>query len=137
MRIVKAGLLYFLPVFALGWILGPTREIWAVPRFGRVVPLLFEAVIMLVAMLISARWVIRRFDVSAALPTTITMGLVALGILLPAEIGGAIWLRGLSLPEYLASFATGRGVISMVMFLLFFATPTVIALLTRERGRSG
>jgi hypothetical protein len=60
---------------ALGWVLGPIRVLWAVPHFGRLTPLLFEAVIMLIAMFISARWVIRRFDVGRSLPAT-TAGMI-------------------------------------------------------------
>jgi hypothetical protein len=98
--------IYFLLIFALGWILGPIRELWAVPRFGRVPALLIEAVIMLIAMTVAARWVILRFNVPQTLGPTVLMGLVALGILLPAEIAGVLWVRGSSLREYLASFAT-------------------------------
>jgi len=53
MRSIKAGVIYFLLVFALGWVLGPIRELWAVPRFGRIMALLLEAVIMLIAMILS------------------------------------------------------------------------------------
>jgi hypothetical protein len=86
MRALKAGAVYFLLLFAVGWVLGPIRELWAVPRFGRLMALLFEAVIMLIAMIISARWVMRRFEVHQTLGSTILMGVVALGILVPAEI---------------------------------------------------
>ena len=101
---LKAGLIYFLLVLALGWVLGPIRELWAVPQFGRIA-LLVEAVIMLIAMVVSSRWVMRRFNVPQTLGSTIPMGLVALAILAPAEIAGVLWVRGLSLREYLASFA--------------------------------
>jgi hypothetical protein len=101
MRPLKAGLIYFLLVFALGWVLGPIRELWAVPRFGRITALLIEAIIMLIAMVISSRWVMRRFNVPQSLGSTIPMGLVALAILAPAEIAGVLWVRGLSLREYL------------------------------------
>src|SRR5262249_46973730 len=77
MRPLKAGLIYFLLVFALGWVLGPIRELWAVPRFGRITSLLIEAIIMLIAMVISSRWVMRRFNVPQSLGSTIPMGLVA------------------------------------------------------------
>jgi hypothetical protein len=133
-RTLKAGAIYFLLMFAVGWILGPMRELCAVPRFGRVMALLIEAVIMLIAMIISARWVMRRFEVHRTLGSTILMGLVALGILAPAEIAGALWVRRLSLNEYLASFGTAPGVISAVMFLLFAAMPSLLTLLTRGRG---
>ena len=134
MRILKAGAIYFLLLFAIGWILGPIRELWVVPRFGRIAALLMEAVFMLIAMIISARWVMRRFDVHPTLGSTIPVGLVALGILVPAEIAGVLWVRGSSLQEYLASFATAPGVISAVMFLLFAAMPSLVTLLTRGRG---
>jgi hypothetical protein len=134
MRTFKAGAIYFLLVFALGWVLGPIRELWAVPQFGRLMALLFEAVIMLIAMIVSSRWVMQRFDVHPTLGSTIRMGVVALGILAPAEIAGVLWVRGLSLQEYLTSFMTAPGIISLVMFLLFAVMPSLVTLLTRGRG---
>jgi hypothetical protein len=125
-RTLKAAAIYFLLVFAVGWVLGPIRELWAVPHFGRMTGVLLEAPIMLIAMIISARWVIRRFDVSRALGTTISMGLVAVGILAVAEIAGVFWVRRLSLQEYLGSLVTAPGVISLLMFLLFAAMPTLV-----------
>jgi hypothetical protein len=78
----------------------------------------------------AARWVIRRFDVPRTLPATISMGLIAIGLLFPAEIAGVVWVRGLSLREYLASFVTSPGVISLLTFLVFGAMPTLVTLLT-------
>src|ERR1700747_1091162 len=104
MRALKAGVIYFLLVFAVGWILGPIRVLWAVPYCGRSAAALSEAVIMLIAMIVAARWVIRRFDVPRTLPATISMGLIAIGLLFPAEIAGVVCVRGLSIPDYLASF---------------------------------
>jgi hypothetical protein len=119
-------------IFALGWILGPIRVLWAVSRFGRITALLLEGVIMLIAMFVSARWVIWRFDVAPALPTAIGIGLVALAILPPAEIAGALWLQGLPLREYAASFENVPGVISLVLFLLFAAMPALVTMLRRD-----
>jgi hypothetical protein len=96
--------------------------------------LLIEAIIMLIAMIVSSHWVMRRFEVRQTLRSTIPMGLVALGILVPAEIAGVLWVRGLSLQEYLARFVTAPGVISAVMFLLFAAMPSLLTLLARGRG---
>lgn len=126
MRALKAGVIYFLLVFAVGWVLGPIRELWAVPHLGRVAAMLSEAVIMLLAMIVAARWVIRWFDVPRTLLATISMGPVALALLAPAEIAGVVWVRGLSLQGYFASFLTAPGVISLVMFLLFAAMPTLV-----------
>jgi hypothetical protein len=63
MQMFKAGVIYFLLVFAVEWILGLIRGLWAVPHFGRMATMLSEAFIMLVAMIVAARWVIRpRFS---------------------------------------------------------------------------
>jgi hypothetical protein len=132
MRVLKAGALYFLFMFGVGWVLGPVRELWAVPRFGRLTGVLLEAVIMLIAMAVSARWVIRQFNVGPTLGSTISVGLVALGILVPAELAGVALVRGLSLREYLASFMTIPGLVSLLMFLLFAAMPTLV---TRAGGK--
>ena len=131
MRILKAGVIYFLLLFALGWILGPMGELWAVPRFGRMTALLVEAIIMLIAMIVAAGWVTLRFDVPQTLGSTIPVGLVALAILAPAEIAGVLWVRGQSLQDYTASFVTAPGVISLVMFVLFAVMPTVVTLVRR------
>jgi hypothetical protein len=133
MRVLKAGAVYFLLMFGVGWVLGPIRELWSVPHFGRLTSLLLEAVIMLIAMAVSSRWVIRRFRVKPTFGSTISMGLVALGILVPAELAGVVWVRGLSLHEYLASFATAPGLVSLLMFLLFAAMPMIVARAGRSR----
>jgi hypothetical protein len=88
-------------------------------------------------MIVAAQWVIRRFHVSRTLPATISMGLIAIGLLFPAEIAGVVWVRGLSLQEYVASFVTAPGVISLVTFLLFAAMPTLVLVTLSIRGRVG
>ena len=135
MRVLKAGAAYFLLMLSVGWVLGPIRELWAVPRFGRLTGVLLEAVIMLIAMALSARWVIRRFQLKPTFGSTISMGLLALGILLPAELAGVVWVRGFSLPEYLASLVTAPGLVSLLMFVLFAAMPTLVIGASRNRLR--
>jgi endonuclease/exonuclease/phosphatase (EEP) superfamily protein YafD len=76
--------------------------------------MLSEAFIMLVAMIVAARWVIRRFDVPRTLPATVSMGLIAIGLLFPAEIAGVVWVRGLSVQNYLTGFLTAPGVVSLL-----------------------
>jgi hypothetical protein len=133
MRVLKAGAVYFLFMFGVGWILGPIRELGVVPRFGRLTGVLLEAVIMLIALVVSARWVIGRFHVKPTFGSTISMGLVALAILVPAEIAGVLWVRRLSLPEYMASFETIPGLVSLLMFALFAAMPTLVTRAGRRR----
>ena len=50
-------MLYFALVFAAGFVLGPFRILWAVPRFGERIAALMEAPIMLVVIVLAARWI--------------------------------------------------------------------------------
>jgi hypothetical protein len=88
--------------------------------------MLSEAVIILIAMIVAARWVIRRFEVPQTLSDTLSMGLIAMRLLLPAEIVGVHWVRGLSVRDYLTGFLTAPGVIALHIFLLFAAMPTLV-----------
>jgi hypothetical protein len=45
------------------------------------------------------------------------MGIVAIGLLLPAEIVGIHWVRGRSMRDYLTGFLSAPGVVSLLMFL--------------------
>ena len=126
MGAVKAGAIYFLLVFAAGWVLGPIREILIVPRFGRLIGTLSEAPLMLLAMLLSAQWTLLHFAVPYALCPRFAVGAVALAMLTAAELTGVRWVRGILLKEYLASFATAAGLISLLLFLLFAAMPLLV-----------
>jgi hypothetical protein len=97
MPILQAGALYFALTFAAGWVLGPIREFWVIPRLGRTVGFVLEAPLMLVVSVLVARWVVRRFAAPPTLPTRALVGLVALGMLLVAELLGA-WGSAAFLP---------------------------------------
>jgi hypothetical protein len=57
MRILQAGVLYFAVVFGAGFLLGPIRMLWVVPRLGTRVAELLEAPIMLVITTVEALWI--------------------------------------------------------------------------------
>ncbi|MBE9137074.1 hypothetical protein IQ254_07640 [Nodosilinea sp. LEGE 07088] len=125
--ILKAGLLYFAIVFGVGFILGPIRVLWAVPRFGTRVAELMEMPFMLVAIVLAALWVVRRLAVPPGLWTRLCMGGVALGVLLLAEFGAVLQLRGLSVAEYLSDRDPVSGTVYLLMLGLFAAMPWLIA----------
>ena len=134
---LKVGAVYFALVFAVGWILGPIRELWIIPRFDRTAGFLFEAPIMLVAMIASARWVIRRFCVSNSLSTRTAIGLIATALLIVAEILGTWWTRGASLSGYLATFDTVSGGVFVLLLVLFAAMPMLVERDEQPSGRRG
>jgi hypothetical protein len=126
MQTLKAGGIYFLLVFAAGWVLGPIRELWLMPHLGRTMGSLLEAPLMVIAMILAAGWVLRCLNVPYAVNARLAVGLVALGILFVAEIAGVRWVRGISIREYLAVYETPSGLISLLLFLLFAAMPSLV-----------
>jgi hypothetical protein len=133
MPALKAGACYFVLVFAAGFLLGPVRELWAVPQFGRVAGLLLEAVVIVPVMLAAARWCMRRHPVRLV-PESLGMGGVALALLLVAELCGSIWLRGMTGGEFLRHFTTVPGLISLALFAFYAAMPVMLSLYDRGRG---
>jgi hypothetical protein len=87
---------------------------------------MLEAPFMILAMFLAARWTVRRFAVAPGLGTRAAVGLIALGLLLIAEIAGARWLRRVSLADYFAGFASTPGAISLLLFLLYAAMPMLV-----------
>lgn len=122
----NAGAMYFLLVFLAGWMLGPIRVLLLAPRFGPTIAVLMEAPLMLAAMIVAARWVIRRRQVPVDPGPRLRMGLAALGLLAVAEIAGAALVRGIPLREYLAGIGTPAGQVALLLFLLFAAMPLLV-----------
>jgi hypothetical protein len=116
MKSFKAGFVYFVLVFATGFVFGTIRTLWAVPRFGVRISELGEEPLMLVVVIISSQWVVRRLDVPRNLDIRTGMGASALVLLLSAEFA-MIQLRGLSLGQSIAS----RDPVSGVVYLLMLA----------------
>lgn len=126
MQILKAGILYSALVFGAGFVLGPTRILWLVLRFGIRLAELMETPIMLVGVIFAARWVVRRFT----LPPTfsrLSVGLIALGLLLIAEFTLVLQLRGLTIAEYLTSRDPVSGTVYYAMLGVFTVMPLLVA----------
>jgi hypothetical protein len=127
MQILKAGVLYFAVVFGAGFVLGPIRILWLVPRLGARVAELLEAPIMLVITIVAARWIVRRLVVPPTPPSRLGMGGVALGLLLIAEFTLVLWLRGLSIRQYLAARDPVSETVYYLMLVVFAVMPFLVA----------
>ena len=103
MQILKAGALYFALVFGAGFLLGPIRILWLVPRVGERTAELMEAPIMLVVVFLAARWIVRRVALPPVPLQRLGVGLLALCLLLIMEFSLVLALRGLTIREYFAS----------------------------------
>jgi hypothetical protein len=126
-KALKAGFLYFALVFGAGFILGPMRLLWAVPRFGTRTAELMEMPIMLMVTIVAARWVIRRLGVPPTVSARLGMGGIALGLLLAAEFALVLRLRGLSIDEYLASRDPVSGTVYYAMLGVVAVMPLLVA----------
>jgi hypothetical protein len=132
MRSLTPAFLYFAIVFTVGFILGPIRIAWLVPWVGVRAADLMETPIMLVVTVFAARWVVRRLAVPPAPAVRLGMGLIALALLLGAEFGFVLWLRGLSIGQYLATRDPVSGTVYYVVLGVFGVMPMLVG-----RGRRG
>lgn len=126
MKVVKGGVLYFALVFGAGFLLGPIRILWLVPRLGARLAELIEAPIMFVVIIFAAREVVRRLAVPCTRPTRLGIGGVALGLLLVAEFTLVLWLQNRSIGEYLASRDPVSGTVYYLMLGVFAVMPLLV-----------
>jgi len=127
MQILKAGVLYFALVFGTGFVLGTIRILWIVPSFGTRTAELMETPVMLVVTILAARWVARLLSLPPTAATRLGVGFVALGFLLGAEFTVVLWIRGLTIGEYLASRDPVAGTVYIVMLGIFAVMPLLLA----------
>jgi hypothetical protein len=127
MQILKAGVLYFVVVFGAGFVLGTIRTLWVVPHVGTRMAELMEAPAMLVVTIMAARWVVRHFAIPSVASTRLGMGGIGLTLLLAAEFGLVLWLRGLSVREYLATRDPVSGTVYYLMLVVFASMPLFVA----------
>jgi len=124
-RAFKAGTVYFLLLYVIGFLLGTTRELLLAPRFGVVVASALEALPVLAAIFHFAPLIARRFGVAPKSAGRMLMGFFGLVLLIGAEIAMTRAMRGLSPEQWLAHFASVEGVIYAALLAAFAAMPWV------------
>ncbi len=127
MQAVKAGVLYFAIVFAVGFALGIIRTMWVVPRVGARKAELMEMPIMLTVTIVAARWTVLRLSVSPMSSARLEMGCTALVLMLVAEFGFVLWVRGISIKDYLATRDPVSGTVYYLTLVVFAFIPLLVA----------
>ena len=125
MREIKAGVVYALAAFLVGFALGALRVLLVAPRVGAAIAVGLEAPVMLVVSWYLARWCTRRFEVPAEVAPRAVMGAVAFVVLMIAEVGIGALLFDQSLGQYCAGFKTVAGGIGLGTQIAFAALPVV------------
>ena len=85
---------------------------------------LMESPILFVVMVAASYWIVRRCRVPLTVASRLGMGLVALVLTLVAEFGFVLWLRGISIAQYLAA----RDPVSGTVYYLMLGVMTLLPL---------
>lgn len=134
--ILVATSLYFGLIFGTGFVLGTFRVLVLLPILGERIAELLEAPIMIVAIILAARFVIRRFPARPTLAALLAVGLSALSTLLVVEFTIVLWMRGLTIQEYLASRDPVAGAVYVASLILFALAPTLVGSRLGSRDRA-
>lgn len=135
MRLLRFSLVYFALVFGAGFILGPIRVLWLVPRVGERVAELIESPIMLVVIIVAGRWVTRRLGAATTSLDCVIVGSIALALLLSCEFTVVLWLRGSSVAEYMSNRDPVAGTVYVVLLALFAGMPLAAKRISRIRAK--
>lgn len=138
MFLLKPVAVYFGIVFGVGFILGPVRVLWVVPHVGPRTAELIEAPVMLLAITLAGWWVARRFCAGFRPPALLGVGLIAAGLVLVADIGVGVGLRGMSVLEVFTVRDSVSGAVYYLLIALFAVMPWVWhrTVRTTEPGKS-
>lgn len=125
-RILRAGFTYFALTFGAGFVLGPLRILFLVPRLGVRAAELVELPVMIGVTWLAARWVTQRFSVPPQRGPRLSLGVMAGALLLLAEFTLVLRLRGLTLEEYFATRDPISGTAYYAAVLLLVLMPLLV-----------
>ena len=94
--------MYFAVVFGAGFVLGTIRALWAEPRFGPRLAELIEAPIMLVVIVVAARWIVGGYARQFSRRRRAAFGALALLLTLILELALVPLVRGQSIGDHFA-----------------------------------
>lgn len=101
MAILRAAIIYWAAIFALGFVLGTLRVLWGAAAIGETAFILMEVPVMLAASWLAARWLVRRYKVPG-LGAAAAMGGLSFALLMLAELALATGLGGMTPGEWFA-----------------------------------
>ncbi|MBK9307079.1 MAG: hypothetical protein IPM58_08330 [Nitrospira sp.] len=124
---MKPGFVYFLLVFGTGFVLGTIRVLLIVPLVGHRTAELLEMPLMLIATVLAARWTIRRFSEPRTSAARLSIGGIALGLMLAGELAVGIGLRGMTVAEVFLNRDPSSGTAYYVSLILFAVMPWLVS----------
>jgi hypothetical protein len=122
-HVVRAGLLYFAIVFAMGFLFGTVRLLLISPLIGAWSATLLELPVMLGVSYVVARVLVRKMRISKDMYSRLGMGAAALLFMLVAEFGLVVWFQRISVRDYLVAREPITGAAFYLSLLFFAAMP--------------
>ncbi|MGL6074214.1 MAG: hypothetical protein ACRC8S_08635 [Fimbriiglobus sp.] len=120
---LKAALVYFSLVFGIGFLLGPIRVLILEPQVGGRIAELIEAPLMLTAILLAGRWISRRWCGGLETFPRLAVGSITSGLVLTADLGVGIGLRGMNVLEVFTNRDPVAGTVYYSLVFLTALTP--------------
>lgn len=127
MQVLKPGIIYFLLVFGAGFILGTIRVLLIVPLVGYRTAELLEMPLMLIATVVAARWITRRFREPRTNVARLAIGGIALGLMLAGEMAVGIGLRGMTAADVILNRDPIAGMAYYASLILFAIMPWIVS----------
>ena len=136
MRSLKPAVLYFVLVLGTGFVMGMVRVPFLVPRLGERYAELLEMPFMLLAIVLAARHVVRRFALAPTSLLRLRVGFAALALSVVTELMLATVLQDRSLRDFIASRDPVSGSVYLAMLLVFALMPAILGCVdSRQRAR--
>ena len=122
----RAGAVYFVTVFLVGFVLGCLRTLVIAPRLGETAAVLLEAPLILTVSWFVAMWCVRYFEVPAAPLARLAMGGWGFALLMVAEFGISSIFFHRSISQHLAGFQSAAGAIGLGAQFAFAWIPLML-----------
>jgi hypothetical protein len=121
-RILRAALVYWAVVFALGFVLGTIRVLWLAPAAGLIPATLMELPVMFGASWLASGWLVRRFAINSA-GGGLAVGVLAFALLVAAESTLGVAMMGMTPAQWLAEFRQPHALLGLAGQVLFALMP--------------
>ena len=125
-RALIPATVYFLTLFALGFVLGTIRVLLVVPKIGILHATLIEVPLMLIAAFYLCRWTIERWIVPSSLSARGVMALWFLILLALFETLVGVALFGRTLAGTWSGLATPAGLIGLTAQIIAALLPMFV-----------
>lgn len=128
---IQGGILYSLVVFAVGFVMGPIRELFILPMVNgnASVAVLIEAPVLIFVMGLTAPNIINWCHVGDSSIARLAMGMTGLLVVLLADSSVGLFIRKWSFQQILQYYASEAGMINIGLFFVFASIPLLNSVL--------